>query len=43
MLPLAGVKEELDEGIVALHPRVAAADELGLTSAGQRRSRSVSR
>ena len=26
VLPLAGVKEELDEGIVALHPRVAAAD-----------------
>ena len=26
VLPLAGVKEELDEGIVALHPLVAAAD-----------------
>ncbi len=26
VLPLAGVKEELDEGIVALHPRMAAAD-----------------
>ncbi len=25
VLPLAGVKEELDEGIVALHPRMAAA------------------
>ena len=26
VLPLAGVKEELDEGIVAIHPQVAAAD-----------------
>jgi DNA-binding transcriptional MerR regulator len=26
VLPLAGVKEELDEGIVALHPRLAAAN-----------------
>jgi DNA-binding transcriptional MerR regulator len=26
VLPLAGVKEELDEGIVALHPRKAAAN-----------------
>jgi len=26
VLPLAGVKEELDEGIVALHPQGAAAD-----------------
>jgi DNA-binding transcriptional MerR regulator len=26
VLPLAGVKEELDEGIVALHPRMAAAN-----------------
>ena len=25
VLPLAGVKEELDEGIVAIHPRMAAA------------------
>jgi DNA-binding transcriptional MerR regulator len=36
VLPLAGVKEELDEGIVAIHPRMAAAHatETGAPEAG---------
>ena len=33
VLPLAGVKEELDEGIVALHPRMAAADATEVAAA----------